>query len=78
MATAKPPARYGAMGGARAGGFATAELHHELGRDPDPLHAGGRTPLGGPGATQPKSSRRGADAAGLAVVLREAAGSSMA
>ena len=28
MTTRKPPARYGAIGGARPGGFATAELHH--------------------------------------------------
>jgi hypothetical protein len=33
VATAKPSARYGAMSGARAAGFATAELHHALGRD---------------------------------------------
>src|ERR1051326_1856095 len=35
MTTAKPPARYGAMVGARAGGFALAELHHHSGPDPD-------------------------------------------
>ena len=35
MTTAKPPARYGAMWGARAGGFATAELHHHRGHDPN-------------------------------------------
>ena len=34
MTTAKPPARYSAMGSARAGDFATAELHHRLGHDP--------------------------------------------
>ena len=33
MTTAKPPARYGAMVGARAGGFALAELHHHSGPD---------------------------------------------
>jgi len=33
MTTAKPPARYGAMEGARAGGFAIAELHHHSGPD---------------------------------------------
>jgi len=33
MTTAKPLARYGAIEGARAGGFATAGLHHCRGRD---------------------------------------------
>jgi hypothetical protein len=39
VATAKPSARYGAMSGARAAGFATAELHHALGRDLERLAA---------------------------------------
>ena len=46
MTTAKPPARYGAMGGARAGGFATAELHHHQGHDLPPssdVSGAGRT-----------------------------------
>jgi hypothetical protein len=34
MTTAKPLARYSAIDGALASGFATAELHHLLGRDP--------------------------------------------
>jgi hypothetical protein len=34
VTTAKPPARYSAMGSARAGDLATAELHHRLGHDP--------------------------------------------
>jgi len=34
MTTAKPLARYGAVEGALASGFATAELHHLWGRDP--------------------------------------------
>ncbi|RWN46439.1 MAG: hypothetical protein EOR99_36855, partial [Mesorhizobium sp.] len=33
MTTAKPLARYSAMEGALASGFATAELHHLRGRD---------------------------------------------
>jgi hypothetical protein len=33
MTTAKPPARYSAMESARAGDFATPELHHPLGHD---------------------------------------------
>ena len=33
MTTAKPLARYSAIYGALASGFATAELHHLLGRD---------------------------------------------
>jgi|GEM_PF-935587 len=37
MTTANPPVRYGAhVKSARTGGFATAELHHQLGRDHDP------------------------------------------
>src|SRR5829696_2256074 len=34
MTTAKPPARYSAMESARAGDFATPELHHPSGHDP--------------------------------------------
>ncbi|RRH86433.1 hypothetical protein EH240_36900 [Mesorhizobium tamadayense] len=34
MTTAKPLARYSAIEGALASGFATAELHHVWGRDP--------------------------------------------
>ncbi|MER9825256.1 hypothetical protein NKJ50_25625, partial [Mesorhizobium sp. M0115] len=34
MTTAKPLARYSAIEGAPASGFATAELHHLWGRDP--------------------------------------------
>ena len=37
MTTAKPPARYSAMEGARSGGFATAELHHPWGHDLAPV-----------------------------------------
>jgi hypothetical protein len=33
MTAATPLARYGAVEGARASGFATAELHHVWGRD---------------------------------------------
>ncbi|MHC2419772.1 hypothetical protein ACVMB2_003682 [Sinorhizobium meliloti] len=35
MTTAPPPAHYGAVKGALASGFATAELHHLWGHDPD-------------------------------------------
>jgi hypothetical protein len=35
MTTAKPLARYSAIEGALASGFATAELHHLWGRDRD-------------------------------------------
>ena len=35
MTTAKPLARYGAMEGARASGFAIPELHHHPGHDPE-------------------------------------------
>ncbi|MER9682649.1 hypothetical protein NKJ23_25555 [Mesorhizobium sp. M0184] len=35
MTTAKPLARYSAIESALASGFATAELHHLWGRDPD-------------------------------------------
>jgi hypothetical protein len=35
MTTAKPLARYGALGSALARGFAIAELHHYTGRDPE-------------------------------------------
>ncbi|MDG4897488.1 hypothetical protein P9272_28470 [Mesorhizobium sp. WSM4976] len=35
MTTAMPLARYGAAEGALASGFATAELHHVWGRDPE-------------------------------------------
>ncbi|RWD74467.1 MAG: hypothetical protein EOS37_02345 [Mesorhizobium sp.] len=34
MTTATPLARYGAVEGALASGFATAELHHSAGHDP--------------------------------------------
>ncbi|WP_234891795.1 hypothetical protein [Sinorhizobium meliloti] len=34
MTTAPPPAHYGAVEGALASGFATAELHHLWGHDP--------------------------------------------
>ncbi|MER8607170.1 hypothetical protein NKH48_26255 [Mesorhizobium sp. M1233] len=34
MTAAKPLARYGAVEGALASGFATAELHHVWGHDP--------------------------------------------
>ncbi|PJR08778.1 hypothetical protein CEJ86_32430 [Sinorhizobium meliloti] len=34
MTTAPPPAHYGAVKGALASGFATAELHHLWGHDP--------------------------------------------
>ncbi|PBB11764.1 hypothetical protein CK231_21965 [Mesorhizobium loti] len=34
MTTAAPLARYGAVEGALASGFATAELHHLAGHDP--------------------------------------------
>jgi hypothetical protein len=37
MTTAKPLARYSAIEGALASGFATAELHHLWGRDPQML-----------------------------------------
>src|SRR5829696_3695553 len=40
MTTAKPPARYSAMESARAGDFATPELHHPSGHDPAPAVAG--------------------------------------
>ncbi|EHK75543.1 hypothetical protein SM0020_22932 [Sinorhizobium meliloti CCNWSX0020] len=33
MTTAPPPAHYGAVKGALASGFATAELHHLWGHD---------------------------------------------
>ena len=36
MTTAPPPAHYGAVKGALASGFATAELHHLWGHDPRP------------------------------------------
>ncbi|ASQ01936.1 hypothetical protein CDO24_32170 (plasmid) [Sinorhizobium meliloti] len=36
MTTAPPPAHYGAVKGALASGFATAELHHLWGHDPSP------------------------------------------
>jgi hypothetical protein len=41
MTTAKSPARYSAMESARSGDFATAELHHYSGHDPndEPLWA---------------------------------------
>ncbi|MDX0110467.1 hypothetical protein GOC33_32195 [Sinorhizobium meliloti] len=39
MTTAPPPAHYGAVEGALASGFATAELHHLWGHDPPHLHA---------------------------------------
>lgn len=35
MTTAPPPAHYGAVKGALASGFATAELHHLWGHDPE-------------------------------------------
>ena len=35
MTTAKPPARYSAMESARSGDFATPELHHPSGHDPE-------------------------------------------
>jgi hypothetical protein len=34
VTTAKPLARYSAVEGALASGFATAELHHQVGHDP--------------------------------------------
>jgi hypothetical protein len=36
MTTARLPARYSAMEGARAGSLATAQLHHQWGHDPGP------------------------------------------
>ncbi|AEG57871.1 hypothetical protein CN210_33110 [Sinorhizobium meliloti] len=38
MTTAPPPAHYGAVEGALASGFATAELHHLWGHDPTSWH----------------------------------------
>jgi hypothetical protein len=44
---AKPPARYGAIKGARAGGFAISELHHYYGRDRSgAIHEYDAVPLG--------------------------------
>lgn len=43
MTTAPPPAHYGAVEGALASGFATAELHHLWGHDlvaPDKMETG--------------------------------------
>ena len=47
MTTAKPLARYSAVEGALASGFATAELHHLSGHDPNNLIgiAAGKQPV---------------------------------
>lgn len=45
MTTAPPPAHYGAVKGALASGFATAELHHLWGHDPQ-LRFNGANPSG--------------------------------
>jgi hypothetical protein len=47
MTTAKPLARYSAIYGALASGFATAELHHSQGRDQE-RYADELPPLSGP------------------------------
>src|SRR5215204_1050708 len=47
MTTAKPPARYSAMESARAGDFATPELHHPSGHDPALRTGELRSPVAG-------------------------------
>jgi len=42
VTTAKPLARYGAVEGARASGFAIPELHHRAGHDPSTRVRGGQ------------------------------------